>query len=108
MTATHNAPAIKMITGRYSEHIKSFNHLPVTDADSDANYDLNKELAAIATAALTRAPQVKPSGNRLALLLSTDLGNVYRAMRQSLTPEEKVRYEEIQERLDVLGDKYGM
>ena len=106
MPAVHNAPVIKMVTGRYSAHVKSFNHLPVTEADSDTQYWLNDELARIATAALTRAPLFKPSGNRVALMLSTDLGNAYRLMRQHFTDAERARYAEIQEALDVLTTKY--
>jgi ATP-dependent DNA ligase len=105
-TTQHNAPVIKLITDRYSAHVKSFNHLPVSDADSDAHFWLNKELAEIATAALTRAPLFKPSGNRRALLPSVDLGNAYRALRAAMTPEERARYAEIQNALETLGDKY--
>lgn len=102
----HNAPAIKLITDRYSAHIVSFNHLPVSQEDSEAQYFLYKELEALATAALTRAPQVKPSGNRMALLPATDLGNVRIAMRRAFTDAERARYDEIQEALTSLTDKY--
>jgi hypothetical protein len=106
-TATpHNAPVIKLVTGRYSSHVQSFNYLPVSEADSDTHYWLNKELETLATRALSRAPLFRPSGNRVALLLSTDLGNAYRAMRKAFTPEEAARYAEIQTALDALTDKY--
>ena len=105
-TTQHNAPVIKLITDRYSAHIRSFNFLPVSEADSDTHYWLNKELAELATAAFTRAPLFKPSGNRVALLPSTDLGNAYRALKAALTPPERTRYDEIQEALYALSDKY--
>jgi hypothetical protein len=65
-----------------------------------------QELTALATAALTRAPQVKPTGNRVALLPATDLGNVRIAMRRAFTDAERARYDEIQEELHALTDKY--
>lgn len=102
----HNAAVIKLITDRYSAHVKSFNHLPVSDTDSDRHFDLNKELAELATVALARAPLFKPSGNRVALLPSTDLGNAYRAVRQNLTSGERARYNTIQDELCALQDKY--
>lgn len=102
----HNALAIKLVTDRYSAHVKSFNHLPVSEADSDRQYDLYRELAELATAALTRAPLVKPSGNRMALLPATDLGNVRIAMRREFTDAERARYDAIQEELNTLTDKY--
>ena len=105
-TTQHNAPVIKLITDRYFAHVRSFNFLPVSEADSDTQFWLNKELAELATAAFTRAPLFKPSGNRRALLPSTNLGNAYRALRAALTPEEQTRYNEIQEALEALGDKY--
>lgn len=102
----HNAPAIKLITDRYSAHVRSFNFLPVSEADSAAQYWLYKELETMVTAALTRAPQFKPSGNRMALQLSTDLGNVRMAMLRELTETERMRYDEIQDALHILADKY--
>lgn len=102
----HNAPAIKLVTDRYSAAVRRFNFLPVSEADSDAQYFLYKELERLATAALTRAPQVKPTGIRVALLPATDLGNVYIAMRRAFTDAEQARYDEIQEALDALSDKY--
>lgn len=102
----HNAPVIKMITDRYSAHVNSFAHLAVSEEDSDKQYWLNRELADLATAAFTRAPLFAPSGNRVALLPSTDLGNAYRALRAAFTPEERARYDAIQEALHALSDKY--
>lgn len=102
----HNAPAIKIITDRYSAHVRQFNFLPVSEEDSDAQYELYRELETLAVAALTRAPLVKPSGNRMALLPATDLGNIRIAMRRAFTDTERIRYDEIQEALTALADKY--
>lgn len=102
----HNAQAIKLITDRYSADIRRFNFLPVSEADSDAHYFLYKELETLATAALERAPRVEPTGNRRALLPATDLGNTYIAMRRAFTDAERARYNEIQEALTALTDKY--
>lgn len=102
----HNAPVIKMITDRFSAHVRQFNFLPVSEADSDAQYWLSKERAELATAALTRAPEFEPSGNRRALDPAADLGNAYRTMRQHFTDAERARYEEITTALDALTDKY--
>jgi hypothetical protein len=106
MASPHNAPAIKLVTDRYSAHVQSFNHLPVSEDDSDTHYWLSKELETLATRALSRAPLFKPSGNRVALLPSTDLGNVRIAMRRAFTPEELARYNKIQDDLTALTDKY--
>lgn len=103
----NNAPAIKLVTGRYSAHVSTFNCHNVSEVDSDNNYFLNKELAELATAALGRAPEIKPSGNRRALLVSADLGNCYRTVRQNLTSAELARYNEIQGILEDLNDKYN-
>ena len=106
-TATpHNAAVIKLITDRYSAHVRMFNGLPVSADDSDTHYWLSQEKATLATRALSRAPLFKPSGNRRALLPSTDLGNAYRAMRKAFTPEESARYTEIDDALHALTDKY--
>lgn len=104
--AAHNAPAIKLITDRYSVQVRMFNYQDVSEEDSDAQYWLYKELAGLATAALTRAPKFHPSGNRMALMPSTDLGNVRIAMRRAFTDAERARYDEIQDALHALADKY--
>ena len=104
--AQHNAQAIKLITYRYSAQIRLFNYPPVSEEDSDTQYFLYKELEQLAIAALTRAPLFKPSGNRMALLPATDLGNVRIAMKRAFTPEERARYDEIQDALDAVHDKY--
>ena len=103
----HNAPAIKLITDRWSQHVQYFNGIAgLTQDDSDRHYDLHQELAHLATNALTRAPKVQPTGNRVALLPSTDLGNVRIAMRRAFTDVERTRYDAIQEELHALTDKY--
>lgn len=104
--AQHNARVIKLVTDRYSAHVRRFNHLDVSDADSDAQYDLYKELEKLARAAFGRAPEFKPSGNRMALAPWADLGDAYRELRRNLTPDERTQYMEIQERLCELNDKY--
>lgn len=102
----HNRAAIKLLTDRYSAHIRSFNFLPVSEADSDEQYFLYKDLEALATTVLTRAELVRPTGNRVALLPSTDLGNVYVALRREFTDVERQKYNDIQNRLNELSDKY--
>lgn len=102
----HNYQVIKMVTDRYSAHVKSFNHMDVSDEDSDTHYYLNKELASLAETVFARAPLFRPSGNRAGLLPSVDLGNAYRALRENMTGEERARYNEIQEKLHALQDKY--
>lgn len=103
----HNAQAIKLITDRYSAHVQQFNHREgLTQADSDEHFDLNRELSELATVALGRAPKVEPTGNRVALLPATDLGNVCIAMRRAFTDAERARYDEIQNKLNELTDKY--
>lgn len=104
--AAHNAPVIKMVTERFSAHVRSFNFLPVSEEDSDAQYWLCKEKAELATASLSRAPEFKPSGMRRALQPSTDLGNAYRTMHAHFTDAERARYAEIETALDVFIDKY--
>lgn len=104
--AAHNAPVIKLITDRFSAHVRSFNFLPVSEEDSDAQFWLNKEKAELATAALTRAPEFKPTGNRRALSPAHNLGDAYRTMRQHFTPTEAARYAEIQDILDAFTAKY--
>lgn len=103
----HNYRVIKLVTDRYSKHVQSFNHLPdVTEADSDRQYDLNRELESLARAAFARAPEFKPPRGRLAFIPAQDLGNAYRALRKAFTPEERDRYSAIQDELNALTDKY--
>lgn len=104
--AVHNAAVIKMVTDRFSAHIRSFNHLPVSEEDSDRQYWLCREKADLATASFTRAPEFKPSGIRMALMPSADLGNAYRAMHAHFTEEERARYAAIEEELDAFTTKY--
>lgn len=102
----HNAPVIKLVTDRYSAHVQRFSYLDVSKEDADAQYDLNVELAALAETVFARAPLFTPSGNRMGLLPSTDLGNAYVALRRAFTSEERARYDAIQEALNALQDKY--
>jgi hypothetical protein len=103
----HNYRVIKMVGERYSKQVQYFNGVPdLTDADSDRHYDLYKELDGLMRTAFGRAPEFKPSGVRVALLPSADLGNAYRVLKQNLTPQERARYEEIQTELYALTDKY--
>lgn len=103
----HNAAVIKMVRERYSTHVRFFNGtVGLTDADSDRHYDLYMELTGIMEAAFARAPEFKPSGMRRALLPSADLGNAYRTLKAHLTPEERARYDKIQDELHALSDKY--
>lgn len=104
--AKHNARVIKLVTDRYSAHVRRFNHMDVSDADSDAQYDLYKELEKLAHAAFGRAAEFKPSGNRVALAPWADLGNAYRELKRNLTADERTRYDEIQDKLHELSDKY--
>lgn len=104
---SHNYTAIKLLTDRYSAQIKSFNYLVISDDDSDEQYFLYKELEKIVTAALQRAPEFKPSGNRVALLPAKDLGNVRMHAMRHMDSSERARYDEIQDMLNNLYDKYN-
>lgn len=102
----HNAAVIKLITDRYSAHVKSFNRLPVAESDSDSQYFLYKELSKMVADVFGREPLFKPSGNRAALIPANDLGNAYLALRKAMTEEEKLRYNQIQDELEDLSEKY--
>lgn len=106
----HNAPAINLMTDRYSHHIRVFNNTPgLTMDDSDTHADLYRELAELATTALTRAPWYETRDTRVKhsrLIPSLDLGNVRMLMRRHFTDAERARYDEIQEALHALADKY--
>jgi hypothetical protein len=103
----HNAAAYKMVEGRFSSHVKLLNSVPgLSDDDSDTQFTLYTERAALAKLALERAPKIQPSGGRVALLLSTDLGNIYRAIRKHLTAEELAKWDTDGETLATLSDKY--
>lgn len=103
----HNYAAIKLLTDRYSAQIKMFNYQDVTETDSDEQYFLYKELETMVTVALQRAPKFKPSGNRMALRLSTDLGNVRMEALRHMNSSERARYDAIQVILNDLYDKYN-
>jgi hypothetical protein len=97
-----NQKAFKMIEGRFSDHVKLFNHADVTEADSDAHYWTVKERVDLARAALERAPELPVT------TLARSLGDIYRAVRKNLTPDELKRWEETNEVLEELCDKYEL
>jgi hypothetical protein len=97
-----NQKAFNMIEGRFSDQVKLFNHFDVTEADSDTQYWTVKERADLARVALERAPQLKVT------TLARSLGDIYQAVRKNLTPEELNRWEESNEVLEELSDKYGL
>jgi hypothetical protein len=99
---SHNAKAIKLIEGRFSDLVKTFNHYPVSETDSDAQFWLVKERADLARVALERAPEIKVT------TLARSLGDIYRTIRQHLTPDERIRWEKIATGLESLSDKYGI
>jgi hypothetical protein len=97
-----NQKAFDMIEGRFSDHVKRFNHFDVTEADSDTHYWTVKERVDLARVALERAPALTVT------TLARSLGDTYRAVRKNLTPEELNRWEESNEVLEELSDKYGL
>jgi hypothetical protein len=97
-----NQKAFTMIEGRFSDQVKRFNHFPVTDEDSDTQYWTVKERVDLARVALERAPELPVS------TLARSLGDIYQAVRKNLTAEELKRWEETNEALEELLDKYEM
>ncbi|MYX26085.1 hypothetical protein GTY75_05275 [Streptomyces sp. SID8381] len=97
-----NAKAFKMIEGRFSDHVKLFNHYDVNEADSDTHYWLVKGRVELARVALERAPELKVT------TLARSLGDVYRAVRTNLTPAELKRWDASAEAIADLNDKYGI
>lgn len=96
----HNAKAFAMIEGRFSAHVKSFNAYDVSGKDSEAHYWLVRERLDLARAALERAPELKVT------TLARSLGDVYRTVRQNLTPEELNAWIVKNEQLEALTGKY--
>lgn len=97
-----NQKAFDLIEGRYSAHVKLFNHYDVSHADSDDHYWTVKERVDLARAALERAPYLPVT------TLARSLGDVSQAVRKNLTPDELKRWEETNDVLEELCDKYGM
>jgi hypothetical protein len=97
-----NQKAFAMIEGRFSDHVKRFNHADVSGADSDDHYWTVKDRLELARVALERAPELRVT------TLARSLGDVYQAVRKNLTPDELKRWEESDEALEDLLDKYGL
>jgi hypothetical protein len=97
-----NQKAFNMIEGRFSDQVKRFNHFPVTGEDSDTQYWTVKERVDLARAALERAPEFPVT------TLARSLGDIYQAVRKNLTADELKRWEETNEALEELLDKYEM
>ncbi|MFB6654861.1 hypothetical protein ACFCZ4_06760 [Streptomyces microflavus] len=97
-----NQEAFDMIESRFSAHVKLFNFADVSLDDSDAHYWTVKDRLELARVALERAPEVRVT------TLPRSLGDVYQAVRTNLTPEELTRWNEGNEAIEVLCDKYGL
>ncbi|MEV5677433.1 hypothetical protein [Streptomyces sp. NPDC052179] len=96
-----NQEAFDMIEGRFSAHVKLFNSADVSLDDSDAHYWTVKDRLELARVALERAPEIQVT------TLPRSLGDVYRAVRTNLTPEELASWDESNEALHELSEKYG-
>jgi hypothetical protein len=97
-----NQKAFKLLEERFSMMVKTFNHANVTGADSDDHYWTVRDRLELGRVALERAPEFPVT------TLARSLGDVYRAVRKSLTPDELKRWEESNEALEDLHDKYGL
>lgn len=96
----NNAKAYAMVEERFSAHVKSFNYMNVSEADSDTQYWTVKSRLALASAALDRAPELRVTTP------ARSLGDVYRTVRKHLTPEELEQWDAMGEALESLLDKY--
>jgi hypothetical protein len=97
-----NQKAFDMIEGRFSDHVKRFHSVEVSESDSDTYYWSVKERLELARTALDRAPKLTVT------TLPRSLGDVYRAVRNNLTKEELSRYNDLNEQLEALSDDYGL
>ncbi|MEU3437862.1 hypothetical protein [Streptomyces sp. NPDC006863] len=97
-----NQGAFDMIEGRFSAHVKRFNSADVSLDDSDAHYWAVKDRLELARVALERSPEVRVT------TLPRSLGDAYRAVRTNLTADELRRWNECDEALEVLWEKYGL
>ncbi|MFG3176557.1 hypothetical protein ACGFZC_16035 [[Kitasatospora] papulosa] len=97
-----NQKAFQMIEGRFSDHVKMFNSADVSGDDSDTHYWIVKDKLELARVALERAPQLRVT------TLPRSLGDVYQAVRKNLTAEELARWDEKDDALHDLCDKYGI
>lgn len=98
----NNDAAFKMIESRLSAHVQTFNSYDVSEEDSDTHYFLSKEKLALARAALDSAPVVKVT------TLARSLGDVYMAVKRNMNSADLRRWNEINELLEALSDKYGV
>ena len=98
----NNEKAFKMIEGRFSDQVKLFNQYDVNSQDSDDQYFMIVERVNLAKVALERAPLVKVT------TLPRSLGDVYIAVRRNLTADELIRWNQLNEQLETLHDKYGI
>ncbi|WP_125262043.1 hypothetical protein [Streptomyces alboflavus] len=98
----HNERAYRMVEERFSNHVKVFNHYDVSGADSDTHYWTVKERLELAQVALERAPEMKVT------TLARSLGDVYLAIRKNLAPDELARWNEADDVLENLANKYGI
>ncbi|WP_435270953.1 hypothetical protein [Streptomyces sp. 1222.5] len=97
-----NPKAFKLLEERFSMMVKTFNHANVSDTDSDDHYWTVRDRLDLGRVALERAPEFQVS------TLARSLGDIYRAVRKNLTPDELKRWEESNEALEELHDKYGL
>ncbi|MBD0670043.1 hypothetical protein [Streptomyces sp. CBMA156] len=101
----HNKRAFKLIEGRFSDQVKSFNSGSVGIEDSDAHYFAVTDRLKLARIALGRAPELFV-GVRV-LTLSLHLGDIYRSIRKHLTPDELARWERLDQVIEDLMDEIG-
>jgi hypothetical protein len=96
----NNAAAFRMLEGRLSAHVQRFNGYDVSANDSDEQYFLTTEKLALAKAALESAPAFKVT------TLARSLGDIYRTVKHSMSAADLKRWNEINETLEALSDKY--
>ncbi|MVO87452.1 hypothetical protein GPA10_22475 [Streptomyces sp. p1417] len=97
-----NQEAFKLLEERFSMMVRTFNCVDVSFADSDDHYFTVKDRLDLGRIALERAPEFRVTD------LPRSLGDIYRAIRLNLTPEEMKRWNETREALQVLHDKYRL
>ena len=95
-----NSAAFRMIESRLSAHVQRFNGYDVSAEDSDTQYFLTTEKLALAKAALESAPAFRVT------TLARSLGDVYMAVKRNLATADLARWNEINELLEALSNKY--
>ena len=96
----NNAKAISIIKDRLSSRVQRFNDEDVDLSTSDAHHDLCMEAFRLAENTLSIIPEIKIKHPYSAL------GDIYRAIKENLTPEVRQRWNSIYDQLDQLEDQY--